>query len=193
MRKIWALGLALVCLTTACEKEDEVKIDKAALVGIWELTHTAHAGEDGFTSFEAANKWLAAFDWESAKESIDMDDYNGGSVFMEFALDGTVLFYYPDRYYPTATKSAYKVDGADILFAVEEMVYPEDGIPFFVINYEEYEVFYHITTLSATDLVLEVVDKYMVYEGEGGICVSIDREFYKKRTAVPDRDDYEVY
>jgi hypothetical protein len=181
MRKIWALGLGLACLTTACEKEDEIKIDKAALVGIWELTHTAHAGKDGFTSFEAANKWLAAFDWESVKEAIDVDDYSG-SVFTEFDTDGNVLFYYPNLYYPIAEKSPYKMNGADILLEGR--------------NEGEYEVYYRITTLSATSLVLEEVDEYMVHEDpeeEGTVRVSINREFYQKRTAVPDKDDYEVY
>lgn len=177
MRKIWALGLGLACLTTACEKENEIKIDKAALVGIWELTHTAHAGKDGFTSFEAANKWLAAFDWESAKEAIDEDE-SSEAVFVDIRKDDHAVFYYKSH---VGVKCEYRLEGTDIFFSWGE---------------EWVEELFRITSLSETSLVLEVVDEYMVYEDpkkKGTMCVFVEREFYQKRAGgVPDEESYYV-
>jgi hypothetical protein len=166
-----------MCLTTACENEDEVKIDRAVLVGVWERTHTARAEQDGFASVEEANNWLAAFDWESAKEAIDEDE-SSEAVFVDIRKDDHAVFYYKSH---VGVKCEYRLEGTDIFFSWGE---------------EWVEELFRITSLSETSLVLEVVDEYMVYEDpkkKGTMCVFVEREFYQKRAGgVPDEESYYV-
>jgi hypothetical protein len=160
---------------TGCDKdEDEGAVNVGLLAGVWEETYTAEANHDGFPSYKDAEEWLRAFDWEKAKEPYNLSPANDFCIFR----DGKIDNYFP-RLGTAEINIPYTLDGQNII------IDPDNRQP---------DIF-RIVALSKEELVLEEMDKYMIYtdyDDDDKWDVSVRRVFFTRRTAVPD-EDYTIY
>jgi hypothetical protein len=165
MKKIWAFGLALVALT-GCTQEEEDQAMVPDIAGPWELTHVATAEAAGFSSWEDVRKWRDAFDWNGAKEAIDMNEYTG--VFSAFLTDPASLPQTPM--------------GNFVVYPTNEIDDPDKERGFHVLIFLTVDtwIIYRVVDVSETNLILELADKD-IRDVRPNVPFVFERGFFTKK------------